>query len=226
MKSEIKKEKPSFFDSIILFSLGHKKIVIVVSLILVTIGAFFIFKVNNDVFQNLNRPILTIFVETHDLDPREVETLVTMPLETAVNKAAGVRNIRSVSKRGIAILNVELDGGTNIFINRRAINERILSVKESLPPSVQPILGPISSTMKELQFIGLHEKEGSTSFLSFTRGIFTLSIINGNIFIASLVGFIALAGISSRNALRFIKLSPVGHNYCAVIFYRIDRKII
>lgn len=163
MKDEVINDKATFFDRIILFSLRNRGIVVGLSTLLLIIGTYFISTLNIDVFPNLNRPVVTVLVEAHGLAPREVETLVTIPLEAAINGATGVRKIRSVSKRGISMLQVEFDWGTNIYINRQVISEKISTAENNLPPDIKPVLGPISSIMGEIQLIGIHSKTGETS---------------------------------------------------------------
>ena len=143
-------------NKIIKFSLNNRMVVLVASLLLMMAGTYTAVNMEVDVFPDLNAPTVVIMTEAKGMAPEEVERLVTFPVETAVNGATDVRRVRSSSTTGFSIVWVEFNWGTDIYIARQIVSEKLAVVKDALPSNVgNPTLGPQSSILGELMIIGL-----------------------------------------------------------------------
>ncbi|MFZ9935533.1 MAG: efflux RND transporter permease subunit [Luteolibacter sp.] len=150
-------------NHLIRWSLRNRAIILLASLLVLVLG----FKTGRElpveVLPDLTKPTVTILTEAPGLAPEEVETLVTQPIEYALMGVNGLTRLRSTSDIALSLTFVEFEWGTDIYLARQFVQERLQVARESLPEGVQPYLTPVTSLMGEVLLIGVRSTDGKTA---------------------------------------------------------------
>ena len=133
-------------NAILKWSIAQRWLVVLGAIIVTVLGVYNLTQMPLDVFPNFAPPQVEIQTEAPGLAPEEVESLVTLPIESAVNGTPGVTTVRSSSAVGISVVKVIFSWGTNVYQARQLVTERLQQATEKLPESVDPPrISPISS---------------------------------------------------------------------------------
>lgn len=147
-------------NSLIRLSLRYRLLVVCLSLVALVGGSYLTTHLTIDVFPDLDRPRVVIITEAPGLAAQDMETLVTYEVEAALLGASGVQGVRSLSAGGVSMIYVEFDWGTDIYLARQTVQERLNAVQGRLPPGLQPQMGPIGSIMGQIMQLGVHVRPG------------------------------------------------------------------
>ena len=99
---------------IIRTALNNRLAVVAIAIAMMVYGAVQTRELPIDVLPDLTRPRVVLITECPGLAPEEVETLVTFPLESALNGATGVMAVRSTSDIGLSVIYVDFDWGQDV----------------------------------------------------------------------------------------------------------------
>lgn len=90
-----------------------------------------------DLFPNVTFPIVQVSTPYPGAGPKEIETLVTKPIEDEVASVSGIKSLSSISKEGVSIVVVEFNLNVDIKYGEQQVRDRISKVKNKLPEDAQ-----------------------------------------------------------------------------------------
>ncbi len=145
-------------------SLRLRLIVLLLALALVVVGIRSADKVPLDVFPEFAPPLVEIQTEAPGISTEDVERLVTIPLENAVNGIPFVKAVRSKSVLGLSSVRLIFASGTNLLTARQLVQERLAIASSQLPMVARtPVILPPLSSLSRCMKIGLWSETASQS---------------------------------------------------------------
>lgn len=134
-------------------SLRLRVVVVALMVVVLIVGVHVIRRTPLDVFPEFAPPYVEIQTEAPGLSTAEVEALITVPIENALNGTPWVQSSRSKSVLGLSSVVLFFHEGTDLQAARQMVQERIAHVAVSLPSVAKPpvMLQPLSSTSRTLK---------------------------------------------------------------------------
>ena len=134
-------------------SLRLRVLVLVLSVVLLVVGIRTAERAPLDVFPEFAPPLVEIQTEAPGLSTDEVESLISVPLENALNGTLGLKTLRSKSVLGLSSVVLIFREGTDLMRARQLVQERLAIEASRLPAVASPpvILSPLSSTSRLLK---------------------------------------------------------------------------
>lgn len=143
-------------NAIVQFSLRFRGIVVALAALLLGYGLWVASRAKLDVFPNFVPPEVTVQTECPGLTAEQVETLVTRPLESAVNGLGAQEALRSESIQGLSIIKIVFKEGTDVLQARQMLAEKLGETAGNLPAGVHaPKMSSLTSATMDLLKIGL-----------------------------------------------------------------------
>lgn len=129
---------------------------IMIMLIAILLGAISITRLSVDLFPNMSLPYAVVLTSYEGAGPREIETLLTRPLEGQLGTVSNLKNISSSSSNGSSMVMLEFNDGTDMNFATLDIREKIDMIKGFLPDDVgEPMVIKIDPNMMASMEIGI-----------------------------------------------------------------------
>ena len=137
-------------EKLIAFAVGRRWLVVAATLLIAGLGLYNATQLPIDAVPDITNIQVQINSEAEGYSPLESEQRVTYIVENAMSGIPHLDYTRSLSRYGLSQVTVVFEEGTDIYWARQQISERLLSVRNELPPGVEPKLGPIASGLGEV----------------------------------------------------------------------------
>src|SRR5215472_7292907 len=138
--------------AIITWSLHNRLIVLLGTLALIVAGIYSARNLNVEAYPDPTPPLVEVITQNHGASPEEMEKLIGIPLEMALNGMPGLKYLRSISLAGLNDIKCQFEYGTDYWSARQEVINRIGMVS-NLPPGVNPGLSPWSPTGEIVRYV-------------------------------------------------------------------------
>lgn len=109
-----------------------------------------------ELFPRIDIPFVSVVTLYPGAGPREIETLISKPLEEAVSSINGVKTVQSSSQEGISVVAIEFNVGTDLDAAANEIRSRLDAARAQLPREAQaPVLFKASLSSIPVLILGV-----------------------------------------------------------------------
>jgi cobalt-zinc-cadmium resistance protein CzcA len=138
--------------ALISWSLHNRFIVLLGTLGLIVLGIHSAYNLNVEAYPDPTPPLVEVLTQNPGASPEEMERLIGIPLETALNGMPGLKYLRSISLAGLTDIKCQFEYGTDYWAARQEVINRIGMVN-NLPPGVTPALSPWSPIGEIVRYV-------------------------------------------------------------------------
>jgi cobalt-zinc-cadmium resistance protein CzcA len=135
---------------VVTWILANRFLVLLVTAALAVAGGWAWTRLPIDAFPDVTNTQVMVLAKAPGLAAVDVEARVSFPIEQHLRGLPRVTSVRSLSKAELSQVVVVFEDGVDTYWTRQLVFERLASARESLPPGVDPELGPISTGLGEI----------------------------------------------------------------------------
>lgn len=137
-------------------AMRQRGFVLLATFVLIGIGVWSAVNLSVDAVPDITHVQVQVNTAVPALAPEEIENLVTFPIETEMAGLPGMTELRSLSKYGLSQVTMIFEDGSDIYLLRQLVAERLQTVKEDIPEGLTPQLAPIATGLGEIFYYSLH----------------------------------------------------------------------
>jgi len=149
-------------ESILRLSIERRWLMLAFILVIFGAGIYSFQKLPIDAVPDITNVQVQINTEAPGYSPLESEQRITYPVEAALAGIPKLSYTRSLSRYGLSQVTVVFEEGTDLYFARNLINERLGAIKNSLPPGLEPEMGPTSTGLGEIFMYTVEAIPGAT----------------------------------------------------------------
>ncbi|NNL06339.1 MAG: CusA/CzcA family heavy metal efflux RND transporter, partial [Gammaproteobacteria bacterium] len=158
-------------NRIIKFSLDYRWLVLLLAAGAALLGFYNFNRLPIDAVPDITNVQVQINTEAPGYSPLEAEQRITFPIETAMAGLPYLDYTRSLSRYGLSQVTVIFQDGTDIYLARQLVNERLSELNEKLPAGIEPAMGPIATGLGEIFMYSIDSTDGADHDLMSLRTV-------------------------------------------------------
>ncbi|MBL7093004.1 efflux RND transporter permease subunit [candidate division KSB1 bacterium] len=129
-------------------------------LLVIGFGIFSLAKLRIDLFPDLTFPIIAVLTQYTGVNPYDIETTVTRPLEETVSSVENVKKVSSITSQGLSLIILEFDWGTDMDQAEIDARRNIDMIRDFLPDDVmQPMVFAFDPSMQPVEFLAVNSNQ-------------------------------------------------------------------
>ncbi|WP_054113456.1 efflux RND transporter permease subunit [Marinagarivorans algicola] len=141
--------------------IARRGITLALCLLIIGAGLFSFKNLPIDAVPDITNVQVQINTAAVGYSPLEVEQRITFSIESALAGMPKLDYTRSISRYGLSQVTVVFEEGTDIYFARALVNERLATVKSTLPQGLKPAMGPMATGLGEIFTYSVQAQPGA-----------------------------------------------------------------
>ena len=149
------------FQKIIKFSITHKLVIGLFTIILMVWGGWSLSQLPFDSTPDITNNQVQVISQVPSMGAQEVEQLITTPIEMALANIPEVTERRSISRSGLSVVTLVFNDDVDVYWAREQVNQALREAEEQIPSSQATIgMAPISTGLGEIYHYTIRPEKG------------------------------------------------------------------